>query len=115
MTVIVMSKGSRGILPCHPETLREEMKRITAESVAAFAISISVTIPAAVALGTTYAIDGSGLGSAAAGRCSTFMPNVLQDNWRLCPLQPQRRARSHGRREMVDEAWKLLVPRRLPG
>ena len=79
---------SRDSVPYHPESLREEMKRITPESWLAFRHRhISDLFRLNLVRGTTYAIDGTGLGRDwhVVALLNVQRERILLVNWRLLP------------------------------
>ncbi len=98
-------------LPYHPETLREEMKRITVESVAAFRHQhIRDLFQRRLVLGTTYAIDGSGLGDKwrLVVLLNVHAERPLVVNWRLLPATASEKGKEITVvREMIDEVREI--------
>lgn len=107
------SKGSNS-LPCHPDVLRNELRRIKPESLAAFRREcIQRLSEKGLIKGKVYAVDGTGIGSRwrLVGLYNIHQGRKLWLTWRLLSGSASEKGKEGAVLfEMVDEIREILGP-----
>ena len=105
------SAKSERALPCHPDVLRQELARLTPESLATFRRTcICELFRRKLLKGRTYALDGSGLGTRhrVVGLLNVSGEHVWWVSWRvLSGTASEKGKEASVVRELVDEVREL--------